>query len=848
MKKIIFIIAGLLCLFVSCSDGGSEAPETPTPTPHPEETASITLDANALIFDAKGGEKSFTFSTNKDWTLNVAATTSGSSWCTPSTTSGTKGNATVKFTAIENADYDDRSVSVTIKAGTASKSFTVTQKSLEGLLVTANKYEVAQEGGSIEVEVKSNINYQLEISESAKTWISEAKSRALTTKKHVFSIALNDETDKREGKIYIKSGDKVETINVYQAGGPIILLSKNEYTVSDAGETISVDINSNVEFGVQLPEVDWITDVATARGMSSHTLQYTILSNETYDSRSAEIIFYDKNSSLKDTLKIVQAQKDAIVISNSEYTISGDGGTLDFEVSSNVDFNIEISDDWIKQAVTSRGLVNKQLHFTIDENADESVREGSITFIYGDLRQIVKVKQNAKGIPYLTFTAEKVQSLTMSIAVPTLEYSLDGEDWFELGNKSVLFGSGLGVLRLRGKNLYGTSIGFNNNNAVIKWGSTIPVKCNGDIRTLIDYENYETCETGLAKFVGLFSNSPLTSAPMLPATTLANKCYENMFMGCYNLTSAPTLPATTLAESCYRGMFDNCKNLTSAPMLPATTLAEKCYENMFKECYDLTTAPKLPATTLAGYCYSGMFRNCFNLTTAPELPATNLAEYCYASMFECCFDLTTAPELPATNLAEYCYTSMFAYSYLTTAPELPATNLAEYCYASMFWECLNLINAPTLPATTLANNCYYGMFYNCSSLTSAPELPAMTLAESCYTGMFAGCENLTSAPELPAENLANNCYDQMFRNCINLKKSPILPATELKDGCYWSMFKDCHKLEEVTMLASTNQNNYFHNWLYGVSKTGTFIKAKVMTELPIGSSGIPEGWTIVNYE
>ena len=298
-------------VLASCSDGGSDSPDNPTPQPNPtpEETASITIDSsitsNGVDFDAKGGEKTVSFSANKDWTLSVATPTNGTVWCTPSATNGVKGDATVKFTVKENSDYDDRSVSVTIKAGTASKTFTITQKGTDALLVTSTKFEVPQEGGSIEVEVKANISYELQISETAKSWISEAKSRALTTKKHAFTIAASEEYEKREGEIHIKSGDKLEIVKVYQAGGAIMMLSKNDCSVSSEGETISVDIKSNIEYGVQMPNVDWITDAPASRAASSHTLKYVILPNETPDARSAEIIFYDKNSSLKDTLKVV---------------------------------------------------------------------------------------------------------------------------------------------------------------------------------------------------------------------------------------------------------------------------------------------------------------------------------------------------------------------------------------------------------------------------------------------------------------------------------------------------------------------------------------------------------------
>ena len=54
---------------------------------------------------------------------------------------------------------------------------------------------------------------------------------------------------------------------------------------------------------------------------------------------------------------------------------------------------------------------------------------------------------------------------------------------------------------------------------------------------------------------------------------------------------------------CYSGMFQNCRSLTTAPELPATTLASSCYNSMFSLCESLTTAPELPATTLADGCY-----------------------------------------------------------------------------------------------------------------------------------------------------------------------------------------------------------------------------------------------------
>ena len=163
---------------------------------------------------------------------------------------------------------------------------------------------------------------------------------------------------------------------------------------------------------------------------------------------------------------------------------------------------------------------------------------------------------------------------------------------------------------------------------------------------------------------GMFDTcTSLTTAPELPATTLYEWCYRAMFANCSNLTTAPFSigdSTTTIPASACTYMFDNCTSLTIAPSLPATTLADNCYQSMFHNCTSLTTAPELPATTLANSCYVYMFNTCTSLTTVPEiLPATTLSNHCYMGMFSGCTSLTTAPELPAPTIASQSYKWMF---------------------------------------------------------------------------------------------------------------------------------------------------------------------------------------------
>ena len=179
-------------------------------------------------------------------------------------------------------------------------------------------------------------------------------------------------------------------------------------------------------------------------------------------------------------------------------------------------------------------------------------------------------------------------------------------------------------------------------------------------------------------------------------------------------------------------------------------------------------------------------------------------------------------------------------------------NSVDFNFQYMFDTMSHLISAENLilPATTLTYHCYQGMFIECDNLQSGPAiLPATTLADSCYSDMFSGCMSLTTAPELPATTLADSCYQSMFLNCVELTTSPVLPATILTTQCYSGMFEYCESLNLITMLATNlAASNCLFNWVDNVSATGTFVKNASLNRmnLPTGSSGVPNGWTVTD--
>lgn len=256
---------------------------------------------------------------------------------------------------------------------------------------------------------------------------------------------------------------------------------------------------------------------------------------------------------------------------------------------------------------------------------------------------------------YLTIEALE-DGLTASLSCNACEYCVDGDgNWKSLAADTTTESINAGqTLSFRGELTPASGKGIGT--------FTINKKCNllGNCMSMLFGDNAANNYSLSGKndaFYTLFYECDTivsVSSNFLPATTLAQGCYGNMFRGCTALTSAPILPATTLARSCYSQMFSGCSALTAAPELPATTIATNCYLNMFNGCKNLTTAPELPATTLAASCYNGMLRNCTALTTAPALHSTTLAGQCYAYMFNGCTKLNYIKMLATDISASKC--------------------------------------------------------------------------------------------------------------------------------------------------------------------------------------------------
>ena len=406
MKKLILSFMILSTLLISCGkDSGTDDPNNPNG--NGGEQTTLTISPNELTFKSEGEEKTFSITSNSDWII-----TNPSTWCKINPTQG-NGNSTITAIADPSEEYDDRNFNLTIKAGETTKVMTVTQKKKDAIILTKEKYDIPTEGDNIAVEVKSNISYSTIIPDEHKEWIKQVETkqlgRGLETKNLNFEISANPTTDKREGSIVIKdnSSSLADTIHVYQAQKDELILTQDTYNVSSEGENINVELRSNVDYEVIIPEdvKDWVTRI-TGRSSRVDNLIFNIAANPTYDNRSAKVIIKDKNSELSDTLNISQPPKNTyignIVLSNDNDLIK-----LKNNGSEIITGNLTIDGDQIKTLALLDNIITQI-------NGDLRINCSTLTTFDG-LYGLTKITGNliVERTSYTTYiTMEGLNNLT----------------------------------------------------------------------------------------------------------------------------------------------------------------------------------------------------------------------------------------------------------------------------------------------------------------------------------------------------------------------------------------------------------------------------------------------------
>ena len=410
---------------------------------------SVDYFEKGINFGYEGGDIVMSFNVNLKWDMKITKTQNGVQWLTIDKTVGSSGNNKVTFTAQENPTYEDRSVIVQFIAGDTVRNIKVNQKRLEAITLTSDEFEIPADGGYVGVEVNHSADYDITIPENYKSWIhiTPNSTRGLLDKSYVlFTIDPSEEYEKREGKIFFTSRDEEEVVTIYQAGEGKIVLSQSEYNLTGGEQEFSVDISSNFDFGIAMPEVDWLQEnKSQTRGMSSHHLSFKVTKNDDYNTRSAKIKFFDNNNKkLSEEITINQASIGAIItLDSTTYTISSDKQNLDIDVKSNFDYDVDLQGTtWISQRAKTRGVSSRLLKLSVEKNDSLDSRTAKIKLYdkNSSASEEITIIQRAKtviDIPTTSFTVDEVGGTVKVVVNSNVAYKTTiNDDWIKETSKT----------------------------------------------------------------------------------------------------------------------------------------------------------------------------------------------------------------------------------------------------------------------------------------------------------------------------------------------------------------------------------------------------------------------------
>ena len=832
-----------------------------------EKETVLTLDQAAISFTDAGGSQDVSLTANKPWTVS-----SNQSWCKVSPSGGEEvASSRVTITCDANTSYDERSCTVTFTCAELTKTVSVTQATNNGLLVSQTSYELTKAAQQLNIEVRANVKFSVDVDASCKDWITYNTTKGLTANTVVLDIAENKSYDSREGKVTIKQngGNLSSTITIKQSQLDGLFISTPEYNLSNEKHTLTVEVSTNVEFDVT-SEADWVKYVQT-KGLNSKQIILEVAENDTYDQRETMVNVKQKNGDIRGTIIIKQDEKYGILVTQSEYNLSNEAQTIEVEVKYNVDFDVIMPSEcktWIKQ-VSTKSLDSKTYSLSISQNKTYDNREGSITFKQknGDISTTVAVKQAQTD--YLEVVKNEyivdIEGETISIDIQSnVDYSValneGAQSWLSIvetkgiSKNQVLIAVASGDDNTDRKGMviisYGnlkrtvmihqysyaanTIIQFADEKIKAKLVEAFDTNKDGEISikearavktiegvfgSIKTYKSFDEFQffTGVSTIpASLFEDWRIASI-VIPESV--ETIEGGAFLNCSNLVSIIIPDGVVRLSSFYDGRkyvgcFEGCSGLSTID-LPESV--KEISSNTFKNCENLVSV-KLP--TELDVFGSGVFHGCTHLKDVIIPRGINRLE----GTFYGCSSLESVI-IPEWITECNCY-SEYLGSY-------------KYAYFGCFEGCTKLKNISIPPS------CDFGSyaFRNCPNLTSV-SLPQATKWIS--RGMFDGCSGLISVKT--HDNLMG-IMKSAFSGCEKLE-SIYLPEGMTSIGEY--AFYQCRSLASIIIPESvTDIGPYAFS---GCSKlTSVSISENVTTLIrtfeycrSLSSVGIPESVTTLD--
>ena len=399
----------------------------------------FSVDKNEHSVAAAGGDFTVKVTRNIGYKIN-----SQPEWVKQTGKVSSGNTDTYTFTAEANTSTEAREgiivfcndnnecVPVTVKQAGANATLSVSPAELTFTANTESK----------SLDVTSNTAWT---AASGASWAKLNKTNGSGNAQIAVTAEENTAITQRSATITIKTADgkASATVKVTQSAANVIFsVDKNEHSVAAAGGDFTVKVTHNIGYKIN-SQPEWVKQTGKVPSGNTDTYTFTAEANTSTEAREGVIVFCnDNNECIQVTVKQAGA-KASLSVSPAELTFTAKPESKSFSVSSNTDWSVASSADWVKIGTTS-GSGNAHVTASAEENTATTQRTATITLktTDGKATATIKVTQNPADVVFSIDIKEfsidaKGEEITIKIKHNSAYSVKSMPDWVNQTNKTV---------------------------------------------------------------------------------------------------------------------------------------------------------------------------------------------------------------------------------------------------------------------------------------------------------------------------------------------------------------------------------------------------------------------------
>ena len=270
-----------------------------------EQSNVIALSKNEFKVTSEGADIEISVDSNVEYTYTIADDCID--WISYTKTKALTTSVLV-FNIKENTKTSERNGTITLNYEDITETIQINQDgALPILEVDNNSFEIGQSSKEITVNVTSNIDYTIEVSDNE--WITSVGDNQDNTNRLKFLIAENNTFENRTGTVTLHNEifEKHVVISIQQSYDDVIIIEEDTYEISGDACVLKVKVMTTVpHYNINIPENDWFSLIQT-KSLNTEYIEFNIQSNDKHGSRSISVVISDDSNTISKTIYITQS-------------------------------------------------------------------------------------------------------------------------------------------------------------------------------------------------------------------------------------------------------------------------------------------------------------------------------------------------------------------------------------------------------------------------------------------------------------------------------------------------------------------------------------------------------------